>query len=341
MISGTALLGSVLTSFFTDHLKLQRGLRPNSITSYADAMRLFLQFAAAISKKKITQLGLDDLGADVVSQFLTSLEERRGNTAQSRNQRLAALRTFFEYVGQRFPERLGHAQKVATIPRKRTQPPETIFLERDEIEGALARVPAEGRHALRDRTLLLFLYNTGSRVQEAADVRASDVHFDPSPRVHLHGKGDKWRVCPLWKETATLLNQLLTERNVAGPPDRSVFTGTTEAALTRFGIYKIIRRYTSQVVKKGSDGRSRAISPHVWRHSTAVHLLEAGVEVNVIRAWLGHTSLETTNRYAEITLRTKRAALEKCVIPASPEERIPKKPVWQTDAALLNWLQSL
>jgi integrase/recombinase XerD len=159
--------------------------------------------------------------------------------------------------------------------------------------------------------------------------------------VHLHGKGDKWRVCPLWKETATLLNQLLTERNVAGPPDRPVFTGTTDAALTRFGIYKIIRRYTSQIVKKRSDGRSRAISPHVWRHSTAVHLLEAGVEVNVIRAWLGHTSLETTNRYAEITLRTKRAALEKCVIPAAPEERIPKKPVWQTDAALLNWLQSL
>ena len=156
MISGTPLLGSVLTSFFTDHLKLQRGLRPNSITSYADAMRLFLQFAAATSKRKITQLGLDDLGADVVSQFFNSLEERRGNTAQSRNQRLAALRTFFEYVAQRFPERLGHAQKVATIPMKRTQPPQTIFLERDEIEGALARVPVEGHHALRDRTLCCF-----------------------------------------------------------------------------------------------------------------------------------------------------------------------------------------
>lgn len=341
MIPSSLLLGSVLASFFNDHLTLQRGLRPNSITSYADAMRLFLQFAAANSKKKITQLALDDLGADVVLQFLTSLEECRSNAAQSRNQRLAALRTFFEYIGQRFPERLGQAQKVAAIPRKRAQPPETIFLERDEIEGALARVPAEGRHALRDRTLLLFLYNTGSRVQEAADLRASDLHFDPTPRVHLHGKGDKWRVCPLWEETAILLNRLLTEPIAAGPPDRPVFTGATDAALTRFGIYKIIRRYTTQIIKKGSNGRSRLVSPHVWRHSTAVHLLEAGVEVNVIRAWLGHTSLETTNRYAEITLRTKQAALEKCVIPAASEKRIPRKPAWQTDAALLSWLQSL
>lgn len=111
--------------------------------------------------------------------------------------------------------------------------------------------------------------------------------------------------------------------------------------MTRFGIHKIIRRYTTQVVKKGSDGQSRRISPHVWRHTTAVHLLEAGVEVNVIRAWLGHASLETTNRYAEITLRTKQAALEKCTVPSAADERIPRKPVWQTDATLLNWLQSL
>lgn len=341
MISTAPMLGTILESFFNDYLRLQRGLRPNSITSYADAMRLFLQFAAATSKKKITHLGLDDLQAEAVSLFLTSLEVKRSNVAQSRNQRLAALRTFFEYVGQRFPERLGQAQKVAAIPRKRAQPPETIFLERDEVEGALAKVPVDGRRSLRDRTLLLFLYNTGSRVQEAADLRASDVHFDPTPCVHLHGKGDKWRVCPLWEETARLLNRLLMEQTAGDPPDRPVFTGVTEAALTRFGIYKIIRRYTTQVVKKGADGRTRAVSPHVWRHSTAVHLLEAGVEVNVIRAWLGHASLETTNRYAEITLRTKQAALERCVISAAPEERIPRKPVWQTDTALLNWLQSL
>jgi integrase/recombinase XerD len=340
MSASTPLLGTILESFFNDHLKLQRGLRPNSITSYADAMRLLLLFASTTGKKKVTQLGLDDLNADVVCRFLNSLEESRSNAAQSRNQRLAALRTFFEYIGQRFPERLGQAQKVATIPRKRAQPPETIFLERDEIEATLAALPADGRYASRDRALLMFLYNTGARVQEAADLRASDVHFDPTPRVHLHGKGDKWRVCPLWTETSALLKELLSEQG-SGSPDRPVFIGVRDAALTRFGIYKIIRRYTTQVVKKGPDGRSRRVSPHVWRHTTAVHLLEAGVEVNVIRAWLGHASLETTNRYAEITLRTKQAALEKCTVPGAADERIPRKPLWQTDATLLTWLQSL
>ncbi len=229
---------------------------------------------------------------------------------------------------------------MAAIPRKRAQPPETIFLERDEIESTLAALPVNGRHALRDRALLLFLYNTGARVQEAADLRASDVHFDPTPRVHLHGKGDKWRVCPIWAETSALLKNLISEQG-SNAPDRPVFNGVKDEALTRFGIYKIIRRYTTQIVKRGSDGLSRRVSPHVWRHTTAVHLLEAGVEVNVIRAWLGHASLETTNRYAEITLRTKQAALEKCIVPRVADERISRKPVWQTDAALLTWLQSL
>jgi integrase/recombinase XerD len=144
MSANALLLGTILESFFSDHLKLQKGLRPNSITSYADAMRLLLQFAAATGKKKVTQLGLDDLNAEVVCRFLNSLEESRSNAAQSRNQRLAALRTFFEYIGQRFPERLGQAQKVAAIPGKRAQPPETIFLERDEIEDTLAALPADG-----------------------------------------------------------------------------------------------------------------------------------------------------------------------------------------------------
>ncbi len=340
-VTNAPLLGAVLTSFFNDYLKLQKGLRPNSIRSYADAMRLFLQFAAKTGEKKITQLALDDLDADLVSRFLNFLGESRGNAAQSRNLRLAALRTFFEYVGQRFPERLGQAQKVAAIPRKRTQPPETIFLERDEIESTLAALPADGPHALRDRTLLLFLYNTGARVQEAADLRAVDVRFDSNPRVHLHGKGDKWRVCPLWEETASLLKKLLAELVPRPAQDQPVFTGPRNAALTRFGIYKVVRRYTKHIIKHRSDGRPRAISPHLWRHSTAVHLLEAGVEVNVIRAWLGHASLETTNRYAEITLRTKQAALEKCTISVAADRRIPRKPLWQTDDSLLKWLQSL
>lgn len=339
--ANSPLLGATLTSFFNDHLKLQKGLRPNSVTSYADAIRLFLQFVSKSVGKRITHLMLDELDADIVSAFLNSLEESRGNTAQSRNQRLAALRTFFEYVARRFPERLGEAQKVATIPRKRTRLPETLYLERDEVNGALAAVPAGRRQSLRDRTLLMFLYNTGARVQEAAGLRVKDIQFDPVPLVRLHGKGDKWRSCPIWEETAALLKGLLVEQQRAVVANQLVFTGPNGTALTRFGIYKIVRRHTGQLVKIGADGKPRHISPHTWRHSTAVHLLESGVEVNVIRAWLGHASLETTNRYAEITIRTKQAALEKCVPPATEDQRMPRKAPWHTDSDLLNWLHSL
>jgi integrase/recombinase XerD len=337
----TPVLGAILQSFFNDYLKLQKGLRPNSLKSYADAIRLFLQFASRSGGKRITHLTLDELDADIVSGFLNSLEDSRGNTAQSRNQRLAVLRTFFEYVGQRFPERLGQAQKVTTIPRKRARLPETLYLERDEVDAALAAVPAAGRQSLRDRTLLMFLYNTGARVQEAADLRMNDIQLEPSPQVRLHGKGDKWRSCPIWEETAALLQRLFVEQQSSPAANRLVFTGPRGAALTRFGIYKIVRRHTGQLVKIGADGKPRHVSPHAWRHSTAVHLLESGVEVNVIRAWLGHASLETTNRYAEITIRTKQAALDKCVPPAIGDQRMPRKAPWQTDSDLLKWLQSL
>lgn len=126
---------------------------------------------------------------------------------------------------------------MAAIPRKRAQPPETIFLDRDEIESTLSILPDSGRRALRDRALLVFLYNTGARVQEAADLRASNVYFEPNPSVRLHGKGDKWRVCPLWPETAALLKKLISEQRSGAPPDRPIFTGARDAALTRFGIY--------------------------------------------------------------------------------------------------------
>jgi site-specific recombinase XerD len=334
-------LGALVHSFFDDYLKTQKGVRPNSLKSYADAMRLFLQFASKTLERKITKLKIDDLGADLVTSFLNFLEESRGNAAQSRNQRLGALRAFFDYVGSRLPDQLALAQRVTAIPRKRVQLPETIYLEREEIESVLASLPSTGRRALRDRSLLLFLYNSGARVQEAADLRAVDIQFAPNPSVRLHGKGDKWRVCPLWEETASLLRRLLEEHGTTGSPDRPVFTGADGRALTRFGIYKIVRRHTSHLVKTGTNGRQRNISPHVWRHSTALHLLEAGVEVNTIRAWLGHASLETTNRYAEITLRTKQAALEKCALHGVATARIPLQPVWHSDASLLNWLQSI
>lgn len=334
-------LGSFIYAFFEDELKCQKGLRLASIRSYRDTIQLFLLFLTDDSRRKITRLNLHDLTSERVRRFLIFLEEKRHNQIRTRNQRLAAIRTFFEYLARREPTMLAEAQQVAAIPIKRTPPPQTIYLEHDEVNTLFSGLPSSGPFALRDHALLLFLYNTGARAQEVADLRVSHLDLAPQYRARLHGKGDKWRMCPLWEKTAVLLQQLLQEQFPRPSPEAPVFTSRNGNPLTRFGIYKIVRRHTSEIVKKDVRGQPRTISPHIFRHTTAVHLLEAGVEVNVIRAWLGHVSLETTNRYAEINLRMKIEALKTCEPPVNTSEASHRNPVWRNDPTLLNWLQSL
>ena len=334
-------LGPTLYSFFEDHLKLQKGLSQASIKSYRDALLLFLHFLAETTNHKISRLVLTDLTSERVLHFLKYLEVKRGNRIATRNQRLAALHTFFEYVAGRVPELLTEAERVAAIPMKRTPPPETQFLERDDIQTLFSSLPNAGQSALRNRTLLLFMYNTGARVQEVAGLQVENLELASPAKVRLHGKGDKWRVCPLWEQTASLLKMLLAEKTSIETTKRPVFVSPQGNALTRFGIYKIIRRLTRSLAKKRTDGKVMSISPHVLRHTTAVHLLEAGVEVNVIRSWLGHVSLDTTNRYAEINMRAKEKALELCEPPLTSSVEHPRKPVWRDDEILLKWLEEL
>jgi integrase/recombinase XerD len=332
-------IGPLVQSFVLEGLISTKGLRPTSVRSYRDALRLFLRFVATDTGRRITKLTLADLSFERVLQFLRHLEEERGNGVRTRNHRLAFLHTFFDYLGARVPEMLAIAERVAAIPTKRVAPPETHFLERDQIAALFAALPSRGPSALRDRALLLFLYNTGARVQEVADLRAADLDLGAS-RARLHGKGDKWRTCPLWKETVRQLRGLL-DQGSTDRLDAAVFTSRGGRPLTRFGIYKIVRRHTDHLVSRKDSGGHRRISPHVFRHTTAVHLLEAGVEVNVIRGWLGHVSLDTTHRYAEINVRAKQQALELCQPPPEASAAFPRRPVWRDDDALLAWLESL
>ena len=333
-------IGAVLYSFFIDHLAVAKGLRPSSISSYRDGLRLFLCFVAKDTRRTITKLRPADLTAQRVLRFLRALEESRGNRIGTRNQRLAILRTFFEYVGTRLPELLVEAEKVARIPTKRSPPPITHYLERDEIEVLFAGISPGTWRAERDAALLLFLYNTGARVQEAADLRRANLDLGPRPLVRLHGKGGKWRTCPLWKLTAERLRHLLDHGPDPAALDAPVFGSRRGAPLTRFGMYKIVRRHAACLDGDEVEGASRRrVTPHVLRHTTAVHLLEAGVELNVIRGWLGHVQLETTNRYAEISRRMKEAALRACQPPAETE--IPGRAPWRNERTLLEWLDSL
>jgi integrase/recombinase XerD len=328
-------LGQMLHSFFADHLITIKGLRPASVRSYRDTIRLLIVFIAADKRSKITKLTVGDLTFDRIVAFLRHLEEDRHNHIRTRNQRLAVIHTLFEYIATRSPEMLIVCQRVAAIPSKRVAPPETRFLERDEMQQLLADLPRGGRLARRDRALILFLYNTGARVQEAADLRVEHLDLGQHPTVRLHGKGDKWRTCPLWQETARTLQQLIESEN-ATTPQHAVFTAHGQP-LTRYGIYKIVRRHGACL----DDPRTgRQVSPHIFRHTAAVHLLEAGVEVNVIRGWLGHADLSTTNRYAEINTKAKQDALLRTEPPGlSKESRT--NPIWRTDEKLLNWLASL
>jgi integrase/recombinase XerD len=214
-MSPSTPLGQLLHSFFQDQLITVKGLRPSSVRSYRDTIRLLVIFLATDKRSKITRLTVGDLTFERVVGFLRHLEADRGNHIRTRNQRLAAIHTLFEYIATRSPEMLIVCQQVAAIPTKRVPPPETRFLERDEIQWLLHHLPSRGRLVLRDRALILFLYNTGARAQETADLRAQHLDLGEHPIVRLHGKGGKWRTCPLWQQTARQITTLLGQ---AGPP---------------------------------------------------------------------------------------------------------------------------
>ncbi|KWR87666.1 tyrosine-type recombinase/integrase [Cupriavidus sp. IDO] len=333
----TPSLGSLVQSFFIDHLPVQKGLSQGSIRSYRDTIRLLLCFVSAQRSAPIASLAIEDLSFEWVLAFLKHLEQQRGNSVRTRNQRRAALNTFFDYLALRVPEMLATCQRIAAIPVKRTSLPDTHYLEREEVTALFRSLPQEGRFALRDRTLLLFLYNTGARVQEAADLRVEHLDLNPPAKARLHGKGDKWRACPLWQETVKLLQRLLAERQTS--PTAPVFQARHSQPLTRFGIYKIVRRHAAFLDTSGPQ--PRRVSPHLFRHTAAVHLLESGVEVNVIRGWLGHVSLDTTNRYAELTLRAKAEALRACEVSYGISAASRTRAAWKDDKSLLEWLNSL
>ncbi len=333
-------LPSVIHSYFLEYLPRHKGLQSSTIRSYRDSLRLFLIFVAGVNQRGVSELDLEHLDYHAVQAFLHNMEAERGNAVSTRNQRLAALHAFYEYLGRTVPEMLPSCAKVAAIPMKRCPLPEMKFLARDEVEALFASIPAQDRLSRRDRALLMLLYNTGARVSEIAQLTMGQLDLKSPAQVRLLGKGSKWRTCPLWSQTAKVLQTMLDERAADLPSDAPVFVGTGQMPMTRFGIYKRIRHYAQIWETSAKPASQIRVTPHVFRRTTAVHLLEAGVEVNVIRGWLGHVNLETTNRYAEITVRMKTKALELCE-PVATNSGHPRKSAWQDDATMLAWLSSL
>lgn len=333
------LIGPFVRRFLLEHVTADRNLSLHTRKSYRDCFRLLFEFLARQRGTDPTRVTVEQVDAGVVRAFLRDLKDRRGNSAATCNCRLAALRSLFRFIGRLRPELVDHAAQVCAIPDRRAAIPLVPYLAKPEVEALLAvpdRGTAQGR---RDYCLLLLLYNTGARASEAAGLSIADLHLDGSPCVRFLGKGDKQRLCPLWPRTVETLRQSLGTR-LDGPPEAAVFLSQRRRRLTRFGVYEVVGRLARKAAGTMPSLGNKRVSPHTLRHSTAVHLLQAGVDINTIRAWLGHVSLATTNRYAEVDLETKAQALQTCSDSLSePSERT--SPSWHRESDLMAFLASL
>jgi integrase/recombinase XerD len=301
-------LAMALRTFFAQHLPLTRGLSSRTVLSYRDTFVLLLRFLATRHDCGVVDLEVEHLRTDDVLAFLDHLEMQRKNSVATRNARLAAIHSFARFLATRDPEQVEEAQRLLAIPIKRGPARAVDYLEGEEI-AAMLGAAAQRRDHVRDRALLLTLFNTGARVQELLDIRTGDLQLDRPTFVRLRGKGRKERLCPLWPETVAALQTLLsslTEENAI-----PIFRNHRGEPMTRFGVRYLLRRYAGRAQKAAPTLGVKRVHPHVYRHSAAVHLLRAGVDLVTISHWLGHASVETTNRYAAIDLETKRKALER------------------------------
>lgn len=330
-IAGT--LAPLLQSFFTQHLLGYKRSSPQTVAAYRDTFRLLLTFLKRTLGKEPFKLRLEDLGAPAVLGFLDHLETERRNSIRSRNARLAAIRSFFRFVTFREPGQLGVASQVLAIPIKRADRRMVGYLTRQELEAVLAAPDRASRAGRRDHALLLTLYNTGARVSEVAALRRSQFTPGTTALLMLHGKGRKERSVPLWPKTAGVLIAWLAELDTAA--DGPAFPNARGAPLSRDGVRYILKEAVSIAIKSCPSLGEKTISPHVLRHTTAMHLLQAGVDCSVIALWLGHESFETTHTYVEADLLTKEAALGKLAPPGISVRR------FKPDDTLLAFLTSL
>jgi integrase/recombinase XerD len=310
----------LLQDFFLEHLLAQRNASPRTVASYRDAFRLLLRYVQGRSRKAVATLTLVDLDAPVLLAFLDHLEHDRRNGPRSRNARLAALRSFYRYAGTRDPLSLPIVQRVLAIPAKRHDRPLLGHLSRDEMDAVLRAPDVSSWSGRRDRALFATLYNTGARVSEAIGLRVTNVDTEsPTAVVHLRGKGRKERRVPLWKSTARLLDAWLREN--PGPPERPIFPNDRGRPLSRSGVSQRLNLAVTAASATHPSLRKRSISPHTIRHTTAMHLLQAGVELTVIALWLGHENPSTTHGYVEADLAMKQRALDKVAPPTYPRGR--------------------
>lgn len=329
----TANFPSLLQQFFVQRLMQQLNASPRTISAYRDSFRLLLAFAGARLGKSPTALTFDDLNASFILDFLNYLENERHNSVRSRNARFAAIRSFMDYAALREPATLAITQSVLAISMKRFEQPLVGFLSRQHIEAILAAPDPSTWAGQRDRVMLATLYNTGARVSELTGMRVADLLLEPGPAVRIHGKGRKERSVPLWRSTVMQLKRWLHE--YPRRPEQPLFPNRSGGPLTRVGVSERLKQAAQTAAKEYPELRKRRVSPHIIRHSTAMHLLQAGVNITVIAIWLGHESPTTTHQYVEADLKMKERALKTLHAPKTTPAR------YRPKDQLLSFLQGL
>ncbi len=305
-------LGRAVVRFFQEYLPTLRGMSRHTIQSYRDCMIMFLGFAAKDCQRSIESLELSHITADRIGRFLTFLEAERGNSITTRNVRLAAMHTFARYLVSDHPELLAALQQILGIPFKRgAQATPIEYMEKPEIEALLGSIDRKTPTGRRDYAMFSLMFNTGARVQEILDLRVRDIRIEPPCQVRFTGKGNKVRICPIWPRIARLLRELIENQRDGEdePAARHVFRNVRGAPMTRFGVRYLLRQHITAGTTTAPTLAGKRIHPHSLRHTTAVHLLKAGVDFATISQWLGHASLNTTMRYARADLDLKRQAL--------------------------------
>jgi integrase/recombinase XerD len=310
MSANQQTLASLIESFFKQRLIAQRRSSRETIASYRDSLRLLIVFASERSHTSPEKLTIEHLDRDVILAFLDHLEQTRRNCVRTRNNRLAAIRSFFKYVAYLDPTAMGVVQRVSAIPSKRTVKPILGYLTREELDVFLSVPDRSSRKGRRDYALLLFMVHSGARVSEAVGVNACDLCLSRPYQVLVRGKGGKERLTPINADLAGVLEALCEETGIHHNASTAVFSSLTGKRLTRHGVTHIIRRTVPLAVSIMPTLGKKTISPHTLRHTTAMHMLQDGVDLNMIRSWLGHVSLDTTHHYIEADVEMKRRALE-------------------------------
>jgi site-specific recombinase XerD len=333
----TTKLGPWVRRFLLEYLVSERNLARNTQCSYRDTLALLIPFIAGRVHKPIDRLDIDHVSPENVQPFLQHLEQTRGCMLTTCNQRLAVIHALARFIGQRCPEYIEWSGQIRAIPFKRTSKTSITYLEKSEMDALLAAPDRDTAQGRRDYLLLLFLYNTGARADEAAQLTIGDLQLAPAPDrehsyVQIHGKGNKQRLCPLWPHTAHELTESIGTR----ASTEHVFLNRCRQPITRFGIHAMVERYVQRLSAKMPGLAAKRVSPHSIRHTSATHLLRAGVDINTIRAWLGHVSVDTTNIYAETDLEMKARALASCEV---QERKRTKR--WRDDTGLMAFLRTL